>query len=634
MILLPLMLAAVALVLFISYSYVMTATYTGYTDTIRNTARITNEFLEPYDLNDPEQAAAADTFLDDMCRLTNTEYMYVLKIDEQKSTIEYVIIGTGENASTKFISSRHSGDVISIDINEYMHNALMGNTEDTVERLKNKFGSTLICYQKRTGENCENEIIGVEISLSAVIDDFNSRFNFVAIISILSAIAFVIIFTFILHMLIQKPARIISQRMNSFVYDRKKGADRLEIKASREFTDIADSFNSMTEEIDRYVDELSVMNRQKAELNIARDIQKGLLEPPEYDNNILSVRAFMRPARSVGGDLYDYVKLDRGRICLIIADVSGKGVSAALFMSRAVTMLHQYAEIGMTPGEMLYEYNNHLAGHNPNMLFITTFVCIYDPNTNELVYGNAGHNFPFILSDTLIKLDGEQGMAAGIFNNQTYIEHTVKMKPGDVLFMYTDGVTEAKNSKGKLFSDEALEKDLSSLLHSPDRDVIPCILEHIEDFTREAEQADDITMLTLKINLKRRYELHLESKPENLRSIIDTIASLKLPDDTKIQLRFMAEEIFINICSYAYPDSTGTADIVIESDSEKAEMTFTDTGIPFDPTQNIRDIDDYDMENEIGGLGRYLTFTYADDSSYERKDGKNILKIIKYFKNP
>ena len=629
MIILPLIIIAEAMVLILAHNYVSKMTYENYENDIENAAKVANELLEFCALKNAEDGILNSVVLSHLCEQLDLPYLYVIEVDEQQSTIKYLCIGTGEGASKEFIDSRHIGDVIPAEINEYIRSALAGKKDHNIEHISNRFGDTLTCYIRRTGEYATNEIVAAEISVDSVMAKLNRVFSFVALITILFTVSQLVILAFIIHRKVQKPAHIISQKMNSFVHDRKEGFEKLEVKGSREFAEMAESFNSMAEEIDRYLNELSKLNRQKAELHIARKIQKGLLEPTEFECLSARINACMLPARDVGGDLYDYIELDNGKICVVIADVSGKGVSAALFMSRAITLLHQYAEAGMSPGKILQEYNNHLADHNPNMLFITTFVAIYDPEANELTYANAGHNPPFIISDSLQRLDGELGMAAGIFKDEAYIEHTVRVGLGDRLFLYTDGVTEAKSLDGKLFSDKALEEILTGLTGSADEEPIQSVSEHLKEFTDGAEQADDITMLTLKILPHTCQRLRLEAKTENLTAIFQAVAQLDLPEETKSQLKFMAEEMFVNICSYAYPDDDGTAEVIIETDKKQAVLTFIDSGLQFDPTQDIPDMESYDIDNRIGGLGRFLTFSFADGYSYKRGAEKNVLRIIK-----
>ena len=632
LIVLPVMLTAVLIVLYFGYSYVYLNTYEHYEEDITKAASVTDKIIESFDLDKEEDVEACNKVLEHLCKELCIPYIYVLNVDTKANTVKYRAIGVNSSASKKFLKKRHIGDVINTTLDDGENDVIKGKKNVSTTNLKNQFGETLLCYKSRTSSKNQNEIIGAEVSVNAIMKELKSDFRYIALITIIFTIFIVVLFAAVLHSKVSKPAKKINNKMKRFISEREKGFEPLSENGSKEFSEMASSFNSMADEIDRYLNEISEMNRQKAELNIAREIQQGLLEPSSFECGAVSIEAFMHPAKDVGGDLYDYIELKGGKICTIIADVSGKGVSAALFMARAITMLHQYAESGMTPGKILYEYNNRLAYHNPNMLFITTFVGIYDPETGELVYANAGHNYPYIVSDKLIKLDGEQGMAAGIFQNQTYNEYTVKMKTGDLLFLYTDGVTEAKNNDNILFSDEALEKILYSLTCSSEKEAICPVLKQLKKFANGAKQADDITMLTMKINRYSVNRLHLDAKEENLEVIFDKLSKLDLPKDITNKLRFMAEEMFINICSYAYPEKDGTADIIIETNNKQAVMTFIDRGIPFDPTKGEINIDNYDIDNDIGGLGRFLTFSYADDYSYKREDDKNILTITKNIK--
>ena len=393
----------------------------------------------------------------------------------------------------------------------------------------------------------------------------------------------------------------------------------------------------MAEEIDRYIDDISVLNRQKsmqeAEMNIARTIQLGLLEPARFSRDSINISAQMNAAKDVGGDFYNYQLLKDGRICVVIADVSGKGISSALMMSRALTLLRNYAEAGLPPGEILYRYNNRLAKHNSNTMFITTFIGFFNPETFEFIYSNAGHNYPYLLSDELIELGGTENMAAGIFTDESYDEITVQLKPHDKLFLYTDGVTEASNVKNELFGEDRLKEILKNNLKESDVTVMNTVLREVKRFANGAPQSDDITVLVLMAPDKRRVHLTLPAKKESITEVNRKLDALPVDDDTKFQLRLIAEEIFVNICSYAYEDGEGEAELDILSDEKTVTMIFTDSGREFDPTKDVIDIEEYDRENSIGGLGRFLSFNIADDFSYEYKDGKNILTIVKNIGN-
>ena len=220
-------------------------------------------------------------------------------------------------------------------------------------------------------------------------------------------------------------------------------------------------------------------------------------------------------------------------------------------------------------------------------------------------------------------------VAAGIFGGEAYTEKCLRLKPGDTVFLYTDGVTEAKSAGNELYGDDRLKQILSGHLHEPGEAVMNTVLDDIREFSDKAVQNDDITILTFTIPSENSITLHLDAVKQNMETINKHISSLAVDDDIKAQLRLIAEEMFVNICSYAYENGSGKADISISADSSKVTLTFTDSGKPFDPTKNIQDIEEYDPENRIGSLGRFLTFELADSYSYKYEDGKNKLTISK-----
>lgn len=596
----------------------------------------TYKLFDPYDLEDHKYM---DSYFEKMCETYDLKYLYAERPDIENDTFTYLAIGFGEGASENAKSERYSG---------YTGSGVDKAKVKAIEESKpafryqdNRYGKVLICYMPVKEYYDSNDklvnktvsLIGAEMSVDDIYSEFITKFARAAALVFLTTLLIILVIGFFFRRKVSKPARLISKRMADFMSDRENNIEPIVIKGNDEFAEMAGSFNSMAREIDRYVKDISELNHEKAkqaaELKIARNIQLGLLEPNEFCNMDADIFAYMLPAKNVGGDLYDYQVLKNGKVCVVIADVSGKGVSASLFMSRAITLLHQYAEAELSPGEILFRYNNHLAERNPNTMFITTFVGIYDPKTNELVYSDAGHNKLYVLSDELIELNNSYAMAAGIVSGETYPESTIRLKTGDTLFMYTDGVTEAKNTEDELFGDDALKQTLSDNLGKSGKDVLNAVLQSVNDFSNGAAQSDDITILTMTVPRKDAIRLHITAKKENLADVNKAIDSLDISDDGKYSLKLIAEEMFINICSYAYGRRGGEIDITIKSEGQAVTLTFEDSGKPFDPTKDVTDLQDYDADTRIGGLGRFLTFETADSYSYERSDGKNILRITK-----
>lgn len=606
-------------------------------DTIRRTATMAVHWFEMYDPNDLEDCKLASQAFTELCDDLEVTYIYAIMPDVEKKDEKYLAIGTQKDDDSLFRKTRYPGYVAKGTLTDEELQAFIGDSSGVFVRESNQFGDMLIVYMpvKRYLDIHTNKMvnqtvsfIGAEISMDEVMGRLHNNFLAIVPITMLPSIAITIAVALVLYFKISRPLQTISGRMKHFIDDRSKGFERLPVKGKDELADMSASFNLMAEELDRYLEQVSEMNRQTAALQIACSIQMGLLEPPAFSNSAVALRAYICPALDVGGDLYDYQELPDGKICVIIGDVSDKGVSAALLMSRAVTLLHQYAATGMSPSQIMFEYNNLLAAHNPNIMFITTFIGIYDPSAHRLTYSNAGHNTPYLLADTPVPLDGAHGVAAGIFKDAAYTDATVDFCLGDTLFLYTDGVTEAKNADDEMFEEAALEEALNEALRTGD-DVIDTVLRRLNAFTGDAAQSDDVTMLTLRAVGGTRRSLRLEARRENVEAINSALDEMQLPKDTLFTLRLMAEEIFVNICNYAYPDGGGEAEIILERMPDKVKMTFIDSGTPFNPTRDLLKIEEYDAAHAVGGLGRYLTFTLADAYSYTNSHGYNRLTVEK-----
>lgn len=642
LIMLLMLLVLEGIVLALSYNITYDSNLAESEKDIRSAATMAVEMCESTDLHHPSYFDVEATFTQ-LCEMFDVSYIFAVDVDIETKSETYLSIGFGKNALQEVKDTRYRGVRVTGMVNDQQIKAYNGDTDEAILHERNQFEDSLVCYMPCTRyidpETAELKtydkpvIIGAEISLDTVNKVSQERFQWLAILTVSVTVLIAVSFGLILYFRVSKPIRRISKRMNSFVSDREnqKNVEKLEVKGNDEFALMADSFNSMTDEIDRYINDIDALtlekHTQEAELNIARNIQMGLLQPEQTDRDMFDIRGYMLSAKDVGGDLYDYRILDDGRIFVTIADVSGKGVSAALFMARAITLINQYAKMGYTPARMLEEYNNTLASQNPGGLFITTFVAIYDPCDGILTYANAGHNIPYILSDTLIPLGDAHGIATGLFEGETYENARIRLKEGDTLFLYTDGVNEAKNIDGGFYSTERLEKTLTSCIEAGSAKVMSDILSDLKSFVNGAEQNDDITMLTLHIKPhKDEVVLHLKSETKQLAVIRNAIRKLPVSESLRKTLFLSAEEVFVNICSYAY-DAPGDVEIRL-SVSDGVGMTFSDGGKPFDPTADVIDIDDYDHENAIGGLGRFLTFSLAEQYRYEYRDGKNILYLF------
>ena len=242
--------------------------------------------------------------------------------------------------------------------------------------------------------------------------------------------------------------------------------------------------------------------RIESELKIARSIQASMLPTKFPERKDIDIFAIMEPAREVGGDFYDFFFIDKNKICMIIGDVSGKGITAALFMVISKTLLKTESLRGLEPGEILYRVNNLLYPENEECMFVTVFCSILDIKTGELRYANAGHNPPLLYtaSDGFEFMDVNKGFVLAGMNNVKFASEKIYLKHDDVIFLYTDGVTEAMNPDKKQFSNNRLLQTLLKIKEKNARICIEGVREDVRSFVKEEPQSDDITMIALKYN--------------------------------------------------------------------------------------------------------------------------------------
>ena len=238
-------------------------------------------------------------------------------------------------------------------------------------------------------------------------------------------------------------------------------------------------------------------------LKLARDIQMSILPqrfPPFPERDEFEIFATIEPAREVGGDFYDFFFVDRDNLCFCIGDVSGKGIPAALFMAVSKTLIKAKSSKGMYPDEILSDVNEELCVDNDAAMFVTIFCGILNTRTGEVLYCNGGHNPPYIFSKAqgVKALVDSSGIALGVHEAAAYSTSALTLAPGDSIFLYTDGVTEAMDINGKFYTDERLIKSLENQKDLSIDDGLRATLNDVKNFSYGAPQADDITLMAIK----------------------------------------------------------------------------------------------------------------------------------------
>jgi sigma-B regulation protein RsbU (phosphoserine phosphatase) len=310
------------------------------------------------------------------------------------------------------------------------------------------------------------------------------------------------------------PIRVIAEKTGEFTRRVNDGKfEELRVGSNDEIGDLAVFINRMFEEIrdfaSRLAEETARRERAQSELDMARTIQEGVLPkefPPFRDFLGAEVFASMNPAKDVGGDFYDFFIVGGNNIAVAIADTSGKGVPAALFMMVARTLIKNRALSGDEPHELLENVNRQLCRDNEAGMFVTAFIGIFDTKLKTLKYANAGHNPPIILRGGQAEwLPVKPGMALGWTDNIKFAAQETEFGDEDLLLLYTDGVTEAMNDSGEMFDEKRLMKLMTGIARGgaemSAKDVVEAVNAAVRNFAGSAEQTDDVTVLALRENV-------------------------------------------------------------------------------------------------------------------------------------
>jgi sigma-B regulation protein RsbU (phosphoserine phosphatase) len=386
----------------------------------------------------------------------------------------------------------------------------------------------------------------------------------------------------------------------------------------------------------------------ESELAVAREIQLQLLPgnfPAVPTRKEFDIYASLEPAREVGGDFYDFFFIDRNSLCVVIGDVSGKGVPAALFMAMTKTMIKAAARLLVEPEYILADVNREIARNNPSLTFVTVFLGVLDLNSGNLTYTCAGHNPQLFIGQrgNTVLLGDAQCPAIGLDEAFQYRQASAQLRHKDGLLLFTDGVTEAQNEKNRLFSQEALMNTVALTADVAPKERVMAILSRIREFTGSRPLDDDMTLLALTYFSPNRIrdthkKIVLRNDTREMSRIIDAIShvadSVSCPAVVVHDVTLAMEEIFSNIVFYGFGDDLDhhiTLYLVIEGDA--LILTLQDEGIPFNPLNvQIGRRDKPLEERDKGGMGITLAKNLMDRMEYRRERGKNVLRMEKRYR--
>ena len=380
--------------------------------------------------------------------------------------------------------------------------------------------------------------------------------------------------------------------------------------------------------------------RIEGELHIATGIQMSMVPksfPAFPERHDLDMAATIVPAKEVGGDLYDFFIRDE-KLFFCVGDVSGKGIPAALVMAVTRTSFRNLSSSTCSPGRIVTAMNDSLSAMNESSMFVTLFCGVLNLVDGNLLYCNAGHNPPRILTDAIRTLPVEPNLPLGIMPGFEYKEQETVLKYDDAIFLYTDGLTEAENINHEQFGEERTDAVLHQRRSAQGH--LEAVKKAVAGFVGEAEQSDDLTMLFVHyLN-----QTHSEMKERSIELLNDVrqiprmaefveavVAEKKIDNDVAMGIHLAIEEAVTNVMMYAYPEGTeGSVELKAVMTSDRLSFILSDRGKPFDPTAAPDpDVTASAEDRPIGGLGIHLVRRIMDSVQYERKDGKNYLTMTK-----
>ena len=382
--------------------------------------------------------------------------------------------------------------------------------------------------------------------------------------------------------------------------------------------------------------------KNKTELEVAKEIQLNTLPAEMVSSKDVEIVGELKAAKEVGGDLYDYVNIDENHVAILIGDVSGKGVPAAMFMMKTITSFRDFAASGKTPSQILKEVNASIYKGNKSSLFVTCFLAILDKSTGKLLFANGGHNPPIIGNNgTYHYLKCKSGFLLGCFKDAFIQDELTTLNPGESITLYTDGITEARNDNGDFFGEERLIQVMNKHDYTCVVELHHAIKDEIASFVKNAPQSDDITFITLKYRGDNYdyEEKRFDARKENIPSMLDFVGKFgkerNLPDEFNNKMIIVGDEIFSNIVKYGYENNGGDifVRLLFDDDTNEFAMTIIDRAKPFNQLEVNNDkVGDDIKKQAIGGLGLIIVKTIMDEYAYDCINGKNILVLKKKFK--
>ena len=466
---------------YVSFSNTIKAEYsvTTYHMADMATTLVNGNHLADY-LNEEEREEYAKTKkqLDEFCDKMSVSLVYVIVVDTRNYGHFVSVFNSVNNA---------------VDNSNYTEWELGHQRETTMVPVKDMYNNTagILCIQRPFSElRALTRPYLIIIAVST---------------TVLALLTSAFLALYIRHKFV-KPVRKVSEEASRFAKDNERGEPLEGISNLKEINDLAVSVDKMESDMVRYIGNLTQMTAEKerivAELSLAATIQAQSVPTvfPAFPNQKeFDIYAVMDPAREVGGDFYNFKLIDDDHLMFHIGDVSGKGIPAALFMMVSNILVTNTALMGRSPAEVLESVNNELCEHNSAEMFVTVWLGILELSTGRIIAANAGHEYPAVMSGGRFSLlRDKHGFVVAGMKDMKYTDYEIQLQPGDKVFLYTDGATEATSPEVELFGTDRLLTALNQDPLARPEEVLSNVSAHINAFVREAEQFDDLTMLCLE----------------------------------------------------------------------------------------------------------------------------------------
>lgn len=604
----------------------------------KSASQVASQLASEYDIEellenpDSEDYRDIQAVLRSICKSEGLEYIYIYVPDIDGNNITYVVSVAADNKKNEKIRiERGAGKVVAHEIFDAEKNAWAGKTTGISYRYNSPvYGEFVASYALiKDKNNNPVALAGADYSLDKITKGIINDTIWKMLIVIVALICIFVLTALFIKKKIYNPITFLFEHMRNYISNKEDDNTSFEpvkLNTNDEIQQLADFFNEMVEDMDRYVDKIKILVGEQAkadtELEVARRIQYGMVERKKNIclANDFVISARMQSARQVGGDFYDSFLLKNGAVCVCIGDVSGKGIAAAMFMAFVKTLIREKLIEIEDIAEAVNTANLEICNSNPEGMFVTMFIAIFEQNSNKFKYVNAGHNTPVLIHNGKAEfVECETCMALGVFDDSEYKQGEYEFADGDILYLYTDGVTEAVNKNKNFYGNENLLSTCSSSQNTAN-DVCISVGDALKHFIgNDAEQFDDITMLAVE---RRDQYLELACNLSELEKIKQYIFEFPYDKSVKKKLFLACDEIFSNIVNYSGADYVR---VRCNKAKDSISIFFVDNGKRFNSLESNTEKDFEDLDE--GGMGIMLVKELCSNMEYSYIDEKNILTL-------